>query len=86
MDSHLYSRAWIMQFALVILLTIWLHLSTAASLTALFKHIGSIEDQSAEDLSTWDSIRKKVLLFLRDKVAISLLLKYFVKLKENGLQ
>ncbi|XP_055807628.1 apoptosis inhibitor 5-like protein API5 isoform X2 [Solanum dulcamara] len=38
------------------------------SLTALFKHIGSIEDQSAEDLSTWDSIRKKVLLFLRDKV------------------
>nr|AIT42143.1 apoptosis inhibitor 5-like protein [Solanum tuberosum] len=38
------------------------------SLTALFKHIGSIEDQSAEDFSTWDSIRKKVLLFLRDKV------------------
>ncbi|KAM3343358.1 apoptosis inhibitor 5-like protein API5 [Capsicum galapagoense] len=38
------------------------------SLTALFKRIGSIEDQSAEDLSTWDSIRKKVLLFLRDKV------------------
>ncbi|CAN4117693.1 unnamed protein product [Withania somnifera] len=38
------------------------------SLTALFKRIGSIEDQSAEDLSTWDSIRKKVLLFLKEKV------------------
>lgn len=58
----------IMQFTLVILLTIWLHLSIAASLTALFKHIGSIEDRSAEDLSTWESIREKTLLFLRDKV------------------
>lgn len=38
------------------------------SLTALFKHIGSIEDRSAEDLSTWESIREKTLLFLRDKV------------------
>lgn len=75
----------VVQFTLVILLTIWLHLSTAASLTALFKHIGSIEDQSAEDFSTWDSIRKKVLLFLRDKVTISLPLKNFVKEKENGL-
>ncbi|XP_060200694.1 apoptosis inhibitor 5-like protein API5 isoform X1 [Lycium barbarum] len=38
------------------------------SLTALFKRIGSIEDRTAEDLSTWESIREKVLLFLRDKV------------------
>lgn len=75
----------VMQFTLVILLTIWLHLSTAASLTALFKHIGTIEDQSAEDLSTWDSIRKKVLLFLRDKVNISLLLSILLGEKENGL-
>ncbi|KAK4363967.1 hypothetical protein RND71_015325 [Anisodus tanguticus] len=38
------------------------------SLTALFKRIGSIGDRSVEDLSTWESIREKVLLFLRDKV------------------
>ncbi|KAG9159503.1 hypothetical protein Leryth_022753 [Lithospermum erythrorhizon] len=37
------------------------------SLTALFKHVGSNDDRSAEDL-TWESIREKVLCFIRDKV------------------
>lgn len=40
----------------------------AASLTALFKHIGSTDDRNAEDLSAWESIREKVLCFIRDKV------------------
>ncbi|KAL0282628.1 UNVERIFIED_CONTAM: Apoptosis inhibitor 5-like protein API5 [Sesamum angustifolium] len=38
------------------------------SLTALFKHIGSTDDRNAEDLSAWESIREKVLCFIRDKV------------------
>ncbi|KZV43237.1 apoptosis inhibitor 5-like [Dorcoceras hygrometricum] len=38
------------------------------SLTTLFKHIGSMDDRSAEDLSTWETIREKVLCFIRDKV------------------
>ncbi|XP_075521783.1 apoptosis inhibitor 5-like protein API5 isoform X1 [Primulina tabacum] len=38
------------------------------SLTALFKHIGSMDDRNAEDLSTWETIREKVLCFIRDKV------------------
>ncbi|XP_031117947.1 apoptosis inhibitor 5-like protein API5 [Ipomoea triloba] len=37
-------------------------------LTALFKHIGNTEDRSAEELSTWESIREKVIHFIRDKV------------------
>ncbi|KAL6543288.1 hypothetical protein OROHE_010808 [Orobanche hederae] len=40
----------------------------AASLTALFKHIGSTDDRNAEDLSSWEGIREKVLCFIRDKV------------------
>lgn len=40
----------------------------AASLTALFKHIGSTDDRSAEDLTACESIREKVLSFIRDKV------------------
>ncbi|KAK6154295.1 hypothetical protein DH2020_008543 [Rehmannia glutinosa] len=43
-------------------------LETAASLTALFKHIGSTDDRNAEDLSAWEGIREKVLCFIRDKV------------------
>ncbi|GFP78639.1 cytochrome p450 71a3 [Phtheirospermum japonicum] len=39
-----------------------------ASLTALFKHIGSTDDRNAEDLSAWEGIREKVLCFIRDKV------------------
>ncbi|KAL6553487.1 hypothetical protein OROGR_007329 [Orobanche gracilis] len=38
------------------------------SLTALFKHIGSTDDRNAEDLSSWEGIREKVLCFIRDKV------------------
>ncbi|KAH6795663.1 hypothetical protein C2S51_036649 [Perilla frutescens var. frutescens] len=38
------------------------------SLTALFKHIGSTDDRNAEDLNAWESIREKVLCFIRDKV------------------
>lgn len=40
----------------------------AASLTALFKHIGSTDDRNAEDLNAWESLREKVLCFIRDKV------------------
>ncbi|KAL9160283.1 hypothetical protein ABFS82_08G189000 [Erythranthe guttata] len=38
------------------------------SLTALFKHLGSTEDRNSEDGSAWESIRDKVLYFIRDKV------------------
>ncbi|XP_051135860.1 apoptosis inhibitor 5-like protein API5 [Andrographis paniculata] len=38
------------------------------SLTALFKNIGSTDDRNAEDLSAWETIREKVLCFIRDKV------------------
>ncbi|KAK4484693.1 hypothetical protein RD792_007285 [Penstemon davidsonii] len=38
------------------------------SLTALFKHIGSTDDRNLEDLSTWETIREKVLGFIRDRV------------------
>ncbi|KAL2476392.1 Apoptosis inhibitory protein 5 (API5) [Abeliophyllum distichum] len=38
------------------------------SLTALFKHIGSTDDRSADDISSWETIREKVLCFIRDKV------------------
>ncbi|KAL6538317.1 hypothetical protein OROGR_012305 [Orobanche gracilis] len=38
------------------------------SLIALFKHIGSTDDRNAEDLSSWEGIREKVLCFIRDKV------------------
>ncbi|XP_057795922.1 apoptosis inhibitor 5-like protein API5 [Salvia miltiorrhiza] len=38
------------------------------SLTALFKHIGSTDDRSAEDITACESIREKVLCFIRDKV------------------
>ncbi|EPS62382.1 hypothetical protein M569_12408, partial [Genlisea aurea] len=37
------------------------------SLTALFKHIGSTDDRNTEDI-TWETIREKVLCFIRDKV------------------
>ncbi|KAL2496449.1 Apoptosis inhibitory protein 5 (API5) [Forsythia ovata] len=43
-------------------------LLVAASLTALFKHIGSTDDRSADDISSWETIREKVLCFIRDKV------------------
>ena len=36
----------------------------AASLTALFKHIGSVEEPSTDDV-----IREKVINFVRDKVS-----------------
>ncbi|KAL3821231.1 hypothetical protein ACJIZ3_007136 [Penstemon smallii] len=39
-----------------------------SSLTALFKHIGSTDDRNLEDLSTWETIREKVLGFIRDRV------------------
>ncbi|CAI9784236.1 unnamed protein product [Fraxinus pennsylvanica] len=38
------------------------------SLTSLFRHIGSTEDRSADDISTWETIREKVLCFIKDKV------------------
>ncbi|XP_073050441.1 apoptosis inhibitor 5-like protein API5 isoform X1 [Primulina eburnea] len=38
------------------------------SLTALFKHIGNMDDRNSEDLSSWETIREKVLCFIRDKV------------------
>ncbi|CAA3005985.1 Hypothetical predicted protein [Olea europaea subsp. europaea] len=47
-------------------------MSAAASLIALFRHIGSTEDRSADEISTWETIRKKVLCFIRDKVFLSL--------------
>ncbi|CAI9761109.1 unnamed protein product [Fraxinus pennsylvanica] len=40
----------------------------SASLTALFRHIVSAADRSADDISTWETIREKVLCFIRDKV------------------
>lgn len=39
----------------------------AASLTALFKHVGSVEEPSTDDVIR-DVIREKVIHFLRDKV------------------
>ncbi|PIN16026.1 Apoptosis inhibitor 5/fibroblast growth factor 2-interacting factor 2 [Handroanthus impetiginosus] len=38
------------------------------SLTALFKHIGGTDDRNTEDISAWETIREKVLCFIRDKV------------------
>ncbi|KAI5662455.1 hypothetical protein M9H77_21778 [Catharanthus roseus] len=38
------------------------------SLTTLFKHVGSTEDRVAEELTAWESIREKVLCFIKDKV------------------
>ncbi|GER53455.1 apoptosis inhibitor [Striga asiatica] len=45
-----------------------LMLGLPASLTALFKHIGSTDDRNAEDLSAWEGIRERVMCFIRDKV------------------
>ncbi|KAL3503158.1 hypothetical protein ACH5RR_037607 [Cinchona calisaya] len=38
------------------------------SLTALFKHVGSTEERSAEELSSWENVREKVLCFIKEKV------------------
>ncbi|KAL3508723.1 hypothetical protein ACH5RR_028124 [Cinchona calisaya] len=38
------------------------------SLTALFKHVGSTEERSAEEVSTWENVREKVLCFIKEKV------------------
>ena len=40
----------------------------AASLTALFKHVGSTEERGAEEPSTWENVREKVLGFIKEKV------------------
>lgn len=50
------------------ILKLW-SIFVAASLTALFKHIGSTDDRTAEDLNAWETIREKVLCFIRDKVS-----------------
>ena len=42
----------------------------AASLTALFKHIGSIDESQDETREQEENIREKVLAFIRDKACI----------------
>ncbi|XP_071905243.1 apoptosis inhibitor 5-like protein API5 isoform X3 [Coffea arabica] len=41
---------------------------TRTSLTALFKHVGSTEERGAEEPSTWENVREKVLGFIKEKV------------------
>lgn len=41
---------------------------TRTSLTALFKHVGGTEERSAEEPSTWENVREKVLSFIKEKV------------------
>lgn len=45
------------------LLISWYVCAVAASLTALFKHIGSVDEPTTDEV-----IREKVLSFIRDKV------------------
>lgn len=58
-----YSRAYFCSLSSFVLLSHY-HLVCAASLTALFKHIGSVDEPSTDEF-----IREKVLTFIRDKVS-----------------
>lgn len=50
-----YAAFWLFPYSIIV---------NAASLTALFKHIGSVEEPSTDDV-----IREKVINFVRDKVS-----------------
>ncbi|KAL3506996.1 hypothetical protein ACH5RR_032378 [Cinchona calisaya] len=39
----------------------------SAFLTALFKDVGSTEERSAKELSSWENVREKILCFIEEK-------------------